>query len=136
MPNDTSAQPVRTVIHISPAVSAAAIVCAQRTGLRMQEWLDKIVIDACAAQGAPQAGSLTDEMTIELFAHIANYGPGLLTGRWKLLFERVRIEDDLLDYPSRSMIELEEDPEAALPTLNLERLRQRWPRLLAAAFAM
>jgi hypothetical protein len=133
-PNPT--QSVRTVLHLSPSVSVAAIVCAQRRGLRMQEWLDKVVVDACAGGDAEngRAGTLTDEMTIELFAHVASQSPGLLTGRWKLLFERVLLEDTLWDYSTQTLDELEEQPDCSA-RLNVERLRRQWPQLVAASLA-
>lgn len=128
---------VRTSLHLSPSVAAAAIVCAQRRGLRMQEWLDKIVVDACADTGtnAARAGALTDDMTVELFAHVSSRAPGLFTGRWKLLYERVRLDDSLWKHPVVTVAEMENGISLA-STLNLERLRCQWPQLVAAAFAL
>ncbi|BAP87810.1 putative uncharacterized protein [Burkholderiales bacterium GJ-E10] len=130
-------QAVRTTFHISPEVAAAAILQAQSHGLRIQEWLDRVIVDACMATGeeANPVGHLTNEMTIELFARMATYAPGALVGRWKLLFDRVLLEHDLWDYPRSTPSDLEEDPDA-VPHLCMERLRKRWPALLAASFAM
>ena len=133
----SSGESVRTVLFLSPSVTAVAIVTAQRRGLRMQEWLDKLVVDACtgAVGEKRQAGTMSDDMTIELFARVASHSPGLLTDRWHLLFERTVLDDSLWDYPTTTLEALEADPNCN-PSLNVERLRRKWPRLLAAVFAL
>ena len=133
----SSEESVRTVLFLSPSVTAVGIVTAQRRGLRMQEWLDKLVVDACTgAVGENQeVGTMSDDMTIELFARVASHSPELLTDRWHLLFERTVLDDSLWDYPTITLEALEADPNCT-PSLNVQRLRRKWPRLLAAAFAL
>lgn len=132
-----SDESVRTVLFLSPAVTAVAIVTAQRRGLRMQEWLDKLVVDACTGSGDEKCriGNMTDDMTIELFARVATHSPGLLTDRWHLLFQRALFDDSLWDYPTTTLEALEADPDCT-PSLNVERLRRKWPNLVAVAFAL
>lgn len=134
-----AAQLIRTIVHMSPAVSVAALMTAQRRGQNLQAWLDRVVVDACAANSDSadsHAGALTDDMTLQLFAHVASQSPGLLTGRWRLLFERVLQEQDLWVYPAPTMADVEDGIDSAEPYLSQARLREAWPRLLASSFAM
>ena len=133
----SSDESVPTVLFLSPSVTAVAIITAQRRGLRMQDWLDKLVVGACSgAVGEKQeVGTMSDDMTIELFARVASHSPGLLTDRWHLLFERTVLDDSLWDYPTTTLEAMEADPNST-PSLNVERLRRKWPRLLATAFAL
>jgi len=133
----TTNQAVRTIFHLSPSVSVAAVICAQQRGLSLGEWLDRIVVDACAAPGPAdeRAGTLTDDMTVELFAHVSSYSPGLLTGRWRLLFDRIVLDDSLWDYPTATVEDLEDGMDNTA-TINVVRLRRQWPQLLAAAFGL
>lgn len=133
LPHPTEA--VRTMLHLSPAVTVAALVAAQRRGLRLREWLDKVVVEAVtAAEGAtgPSQDLLTDE-TVSLFARTAARSPELLEGRWRLLFERVRLDDSLWVYPQLTLGDVEAGVPGE-PTLDKSQLRRRWPELVAACF--
>lgn len=126
---------VRTVLHLSPSVATSAIVVAQRRGLRLQQWLDSVVVDACVrANRTMPACSLSGDGSAELFVRVATHAPQLLTGPWRVLLERAKLRSDLWDFPVQS---LEQDEVFQCPavTLNLERVRAAWPELLAAAFA-
>lgn len=127
---------VRTIFHISPSVMVAALACAERRQLNLQEWLDKMVVDACADINSPDfIGRLTDDMTLDLFAHVASHSPGLLTGRWKILFYRCQLEEALWDVP-RALIDDEDDGMDCTPILSVERLRHRWSELLSSSLGM
>lgn len=127
---------VRTVLHLSPAVAAAAMVQAQRRGLRLQRWLDSTVTAACLRANQRQSNGLLHERAcVELFAQVATRSPELLVGRWRLLFERVRLEPTLWDYPVQNVEQAELDPDS-LVVLNVDRLLPRWPELVCAAFAL
>lgn len=109
---------------------------AQRRGLRLQQWLDSIVVDACVRAGrTTPVGSLSDRATAELFVRVAMQTPHVLSGPWKLLLEQLRMRHDLWDYPTQTV---EEAQTKSCPpiTLNLERVHQSWPALVAAAFAV
>lgn len=126
---------VRTVLHLSPSVAAAAIVVAQRRGLRMQQWLDSVVVEACVrANRTTPACSLSGDGSAELFVRVATHAPQLLTGPWRALLERAKMRSDLWNFPVQS---LEQDEVVPCPavTLNLERVRAAWPELVAATFA-
>lgn len=127
---------VRTIFHISPSVMVAALSCAQRRDLNLQEWLDKMLVDACADANATNfTGRLTDDMTLELFAHVASHSPGLLTDPWRMLFHRCQLEDSLWDIP-KALIDDEGDGMDCAPVLSVDRLRHRWSELLSASFGM
>lgn len=101
----------------------------------MQQWLDSVVVDACVRAGrTTPVGSLSDRATAELFVRVALQAPQVLSGPWKLLFEQVRLRRDLWDYPAQTVEEAQTKPCPPV-TLNLERVRQSWPELVAAAFA-
>lgn len=127
-------QPVRTVLHLSPTVTMAALVQAQRHDLVLGEWLENLVVQNCAeTPDVAAAHRMSDLMSIELFAHIASVCPGAFTGRWKLLFERCLQEDQLWHYPQVTLAEAEAG-EDTQPTLNPRALLLRWPELVASVW--
>lgn len=112
------------------------MVQAQRRGLRLQRWLDSTVTEACIkANKRHSSGLLHERACVELFAQVATRSPELLVGRWKLLFERVRLEPTLWDYPVHSVEQTELDPDC-LVSLNVDRLIPRWPELVCTVFAL
>jgi hypothetical protein len=130
-------QKVRTTLHLSPSLVAVAMLSAQRAGLRLHEWLDRAVAHACAgSEEADDAMPTTPwaDATVELFACIASTAPEVLTGRWRVLYTRVCVEDELWDYPRMTVGEIEDGAVLPPPTLNIDRLRRAWPRLVAACF--
>lgn len=140
--NELPAQPgIRTVLHLSPAVCAAAIQAAQQSGLSLQEWLDHRVSyamsddDVMADRGldrlAPWSLAAAD-----LFAQVANYAPETFCGRWALLYERVRLERALWHEPTQTVGEIEDGAPVSEPYISISRLRAAWPRLCAATFCM
>lgn len=136
------AQPgVRTVLHLSPAVCAAAMVAAQQSGLSLQEWLDDRVSYAMSDDGTLTDRSLDglppwSLATAELFAQVAHGAPEALCGRWALMYERVRLERSLWHEPTQTVGEIEDGALCSAPYLSLPKLRAAWPRLCAAIFCM
>lgn len=130
-------QAVRTLLHLSPAVSVAALVAAQRRGLRLREWLDQVVVDAVTTAGgddAPQGQELSEAM-VSLFTRLAMRNPELLEGRWRLLYERVRLDESLWVYPSITLDDVERGVDCSV-RLDEAQLRRRWPELIAATFLL
>lgn len=128
---------VRTLLHLSPAVTVAALVAAQRRGLRLREWLDRVVVDAVttgAPDGEPQGKELLDA-TVALFARLASRSPEMLEGRWRLLYERVRLDDSLWTYPRLTLDDVESGVHGEA-MLDDAQLRRRWPELVAAVFML
>jgi hypothetical protein len=130
-------QKVRTTLHLSPSLVGVAVLSAQRAGLRLHEWLDRVVAHACMS-GEQADDSLPTmpwaDAVVELFARIASTAPEALTGRWRVLYARVCAEDELWDYPRRTVGEIEDGEVPPPPSLNIGRLRRAWPRLVAACF--
>ena len=132
---------VRTVLHLSPAVCAAAMAAAQQSGLNLQEWLDHRVSYAMSddevmiGQGL-DAVAPWSLATAELFAQVANSAPEALRGRWMLLYERVRLERALWHEPVQTVGRIDEDAPVNEPYISLPKLRAAWPRLCAAVFCM
>lgn len=132
---------VRTLLHMSPAVCAAAITAAQKSGLSLQEWLDHRVSyamsddDTIVEQGldAIPPWSLA---SAELFFQVANCAPEALRGRWALLYGRVTLDRSLWHEPSQNVGEIEDGGLVHEPYLSLPKLRAAWPRLCAATFCM
>jgi hypothetical protein len=132
---------VRTVLHLSPAVCAAAIQAAQQSGLSLQEWLDHRVSYAMSDDEVMNDRGLDglapwSLATAALFAQVANSAPEALCGRWALLYERVRLERSLWHEPSQTVGEIEDGAPITEPYISLPRLRAAWPRLCAATFCM
>lgn len=91
-----SQQPVRTVLHLSPAVTTAALLQAQRQRQGLREWMEGLVVQTCASDETTQSERrLAELMSIELFAHVASNCPGALQGRWRQLFDRC-MQDEAL----------------------------------------
>ncbi|ODU97330.1 MAG: hypothetical protein ABT20_18660 [Rubrivivax sp. SCN 70-15] len=130
-------QAVRTTLHLSPAVSVAALLAAQRRGLRLREWLDQVVVDAVSGDAGDDGSAqrVLSDATASLFARLVSVAPERLEGRWRLLYERVRLDDSLWSYPRQTLDEVELDG-GEEPVLDEAQLRRRWPELLAAAFLM
>jgi hypothetical protein len=137
LPLPQPTQAVRTTLHLSPAVSVAALLAAQRRGLRLREWLDQVVVDAVGGTGADDGSAqrVLSDATASLFARLVSVAPERLEGCWRLLYERVRLDDSLWSYPRQTLddVELGGGEE---PVLDEAQLRRRWPELVAAAFLM
>ncbi|MCL9828034.1 hypothetical protein [Ralstonia solanacearum] len=132
---------VRTVLHLSPAVCAAAMSAAQQSGLSLQEWLDHRVSYAMADDNvmldrALDAVAPWSLAAAELFVQVANGAPEALRGRWALLYERVRLERSLWYEPTQTVEEIEAGAPFSEPYISLPKLRAVWPRLCAATFCV
>ena len=130
-------QAVRTTLHLSPAVSVAALLAAQRRGLRLREWLDQVVVEAVSGNAADEESGqrVLSDATASLFARLVSVAPERLEGRWRLLYERVRLDDSLWSYPRQTLDDVESGG-CVEPVLDEAQLRRRWPELVAAAFLM
>ena len=132
---DTNSPGIRTVLHMSPAVMAAAIVSAQKCGLNLREWLDRAVA-SLIADDHPEGAAPWAVQAADLFAQVASNSPELLRGRWALLYEHVLLERDLWH---RSELTPEEAGDGELPGAPYivpARLRSAWPRLVAGVFCL
>jgi len=128
-----TAPAVRTTLHLSPAVCAAAMVSAQAAGLGLTEWLDHIVAAAVQETELQDAPPLALS-TAELFCRVANSSPELLHGRWGLLYERVCLERNLWHFSQQTLGEIEDGEPPIEPYISATKLRKAWPRLVAATF--
>lgn len=129
-----SHQPVRTVLHLSPAVTSAALVQAQRHRQGLGEWVEGLVVQTCASDETTQSERrLAELMSIELFAHVASNCPGALQGRWRLLFDRCMQDEALWRYPEVSLEEAEAGADCQ-PVLDIGELSRRWPHLVASVW--
>ena len=123
-------------MHLSPTVTMAALVQAQRQDLVLGEWLENLVVQNCAdAPDVTAAHRMSDLMPIELFAHVAGNCPGAFTGRWKLLYERCLQLPELWRYPDVTLEEAEAGADTQ-PTLDLRALMQRWPAMVASVWLL
>lgn len=132
---------VRTVLHLSPAVCVAAISAAQQSGMTLQEWLDHRVSYALAddevmVEQGINALAPWSLACAELFLQVANQAPETLSGRWALLYERVRLERRLWHLPTQTMEEIESGAPPSEPFISPAKLRAAWPRLCAATFCI
>lgn len=83
---------------------------------------------------APAQRELSDA-TVSLFARMASRSPELLEGRWRLLYERVRLDDSLWTYPDVSLGDVESGVDCSA-VLDVAQLRRRWSELVAATFLL
>lgn len=132
---------VRTILHLSPAVCAAAMAAAQQSGLSLQEWLDHRVSYAMADNDVMVEQGLDaiapwSLATAELLVQVANSAPEALHGRWALLYERIRLDRSLWHEPSQTVGDIEDGAPLNEPHISLPKLRAAWPRLCAATFCM
>lgn len=77
-----------------------------------------------------------DEASMELFAAVASESPGVLTGRWRVLFDLVHADLSLWKVVKATVGEIEDGlvPNEP-PVIDRVRLRERWPALIATVFA-
>ncbi|CAJ0794424.1 MULTISPECIES: hypothetical protein [Ralstonia] len=137
----TQSAGVRTVVHLSPAVCAAALSAAQQSAQSLQEWLedrvgyamadDDVMLDRGLDAVAPWSLACAD-----LFVQVANGAPEALHGRWALLYERVRLERSLWCEPTQTVDDIEAGAPVSEPYISLPKLRAAWPRLCAATFCV
>jgi hypothetical protein len=132
---DTRSAGVRTVLHMSPAVMAAAVVSAQRNQTSLREWLDRAVA-SLAAEDHPEGAAPWSVQSADLFARVASCSPEVLQGRWALLYEHVLLERDLWHRPELALTELDEGVLPEAPYIVPARLRKAWPRLVATVFVL
>lgn len=141
MREDLSQAGIRTVLHMSPAVCAAAVIAAKKNGLTLQEWLDHHVSYALADDYyIPNDGldvvapwSLS---SAELFVQAANNAPEALRGRWSLLYQRVQQDRSLWVEPTQTVGAIDDGALIAEPYISLPKLRAAWPRLCAENFSI
>lgn len=132
---------IRTLLHMSPAVCAAAITAAQQSGLSLQEWLDHRISyalsdDAVMVEQGLDAIPPWSLAAAELFVQVANSAPEALRGRWSLLYERVKLERELWREPRQTVGEIVDGAEVYEPYISLAKLRAAWPKLCAATFCV
>lgn len=132
---------VRTLLHMSPAVCAAAMSAAQQSGQTLQEWLDDRVSFAMADDTVMRDRGLDavapwSLACADLFVQVANGAPEALRGQWALLYERVRLERSLWHEPAQTVEEFEAGAPFSEPYISAPRLRAAWPRLCAATFCV
>lgn len=132
---DTRSVGVRTVLHLSPAVMAAAVVSAQRNQTSLREWLDRAVASLVADEN-PESGAPWSAQAADLFAQVASNSPEVLRGRWALLYEHVLLERDLWHHPEPTPEEIEDGDMPGAPYVVPARLRRAWPRLVATVFTL
>lgn len=124
---------VRMVVHLPPSAVVAGLMQAQRRKLKMADWLSDVVVQACDDAASATAGQqLGDTLAADLFIHVASHDSDLLTGRWRLLYERCRLEPSLWTETLVAGKGGEEAPPEVLRTLNAEAVRERWPSLVAS----
>lgn len=132
---------VRTILHLSPAVCAAALVAANKHGLTLQEWLDHHVSYALADDYFVTNDGLDvvapwSLSSAELFVQTANNAPEALRGRWALLYQRVQQDRSLWIEPTQTVGAIEDGALIDEPYISLPKLKAAWPRLCAENFSI
>ncbi|SAL82395.1 hypothetical protein AWB68_06502 [Caballeronia choica] len=132
---DTESAGVRTVLHMSPAVMAAAVLSAQKNNISLREWLDRAVA-SLIADDHPEGAAPWSVQSADLFAQVASCSPEVLRGRWALLYEHVLLERDLWQHSEPTQAEIEDGALPDAPFIVPSRLRKAWPRLVASVFIL
>ena len=132
---------VRTVLHLSPAACAAAVIAAQKHGYSLQEWLDHHVSYALADDYLMNDDGLDvlppwSLSSAELFVQAANNAPEALRGTWALLYQRVQQDRTLWIEPTQSVGDIEDGALIDEPYISLPKLKAAWPRLCAENFSI
>jgi hypothetical protein len=132
---DTQSAGARTVLHMSPAVMAAAVLSAQKNNMSLREWLDRAVA-SLIADDHPEGAAPWSVQSADLFAQVASCSPEVLRGRWALLYEHVLLERDLWQHSEPTQAEIEDCALPHAPFILPSRLRKAWPRLVASVFIL
>jgi hypothetical protein len=130
---DTKSPGVRTVLHMSPAVMAAAVLSAQKCGLTLREWFNRAVA-SLIADDHPEGAAPWSVQSAELFAQVVNNSPESLHGRWSLLYERALLARTLRHEPSVTVGQIEDGELPGAPYIAPAMLWKPWPRLVATVF--
>jgi len=137
MNNDVvpSNQYARTILHLAPAVIVAAVVAAHSRQMRLNQWLETLILEHQAGDENDPASSasLSRSMLVELFARVASRCPEILQGRWRLLRERCLLEPSLWHHPKCSDADIENGC-SCTPYLDIKQLETRWPALVASCW--
>jgi hypothetical protein len=126
----------RIAVGLSPSVLAAATQNAQRRNLPVQAWLEEAAAHFCAWEEM-QSGQLDtpwSPATSELFARVAHSSAEIFSGPWSTIWDVVRRDRSFWIYPKFTMGDLEDGYGADDPYLDVEVLRNCWPRLVALAY--
>lgn len=134
--NQTEPQRVKTILTLSPGVMCVAVQRAQKSGYRLHDWLDRVVLEACQreVQARDEEANFEREF-VDFYCSIANRTPDLFFGRWRILYEHAQLRKDLWDAP----IIFEDEfppPRSRHFRLNPHRLYLAWPSLYCAAFGV
>ncbi|MEZ2307251.1 hypothetical protein AB6809_11545 [Paraburkholderia sp. RCC_158] len=132
---DTRTQGIRTLLHMSPCMMAAAVVSAQKLEVSLREWLDRAVA-SFIADDHPEGAAPWSVQSADLFAQVASCSPEVLRDRWALLYEHVLLERDLWHHCDPTQAEVEEGALPDAPFIVPSRLRKAWPRLVANVFIL
>jgi len=136
--NATSVQ-IPIVFYASPALTAAAHVAAVQSGLSINEWFEHrvaMVIGAHDAVSDDDSAAPWPLACADLFVEVANNAPETLSGKWQLLYERIKLDKELWHWPTSTPEEIEDGLLPSEPYVSKARLRAAWPRLCAATFCM
>lgn len=126
---------VQTVVPMTPETLGAATKAARASGQTFERWLaDAVELSYSVNDGLLDAP--WDRASMELFASVASESPGLLTGRWRALFDLVGADASLWRPVPCTVGEIEEGlAPCEPPSVDVGALAGRWPSLVARAFA-
>jgi hypothetical protein len=126
---------VRAVLHITPSTYTAALLSAQRRGLKLNEFLDAAIASACAtdSDGAASQAPWTPH-AMDLFLQLADTVPEAFRGPWRVLYDKVLNDPSLWSSPQMTVEEYDAGTTSCDWHVNAAALAKAWPRLVASVF--
>ena len=126
---------VRVVMYLSPSVYASGVQMAQRKGLGQREFFEHAVASACLSS----VDDLSHEPpwshhSVDLFLGIADDAHQLFEGPWKVLYNKVAMDESLWEPPLTTVGDIEDGELPEGWRINRNELIKAWPRLVSSAF--
>lgn len=125
---------VQTVVPMTAETLGAATKAARASGMSFERWLaDAVELSYSVNDGLLDAP--WDRTSMELFAVVASESPGLLTGRWRALFDLVDADRSLWRHVPCTVGDIEDGlAPCEPPQIDVDALASRWASLVARAF--
>lgn len=131
---DTQPTHVQAIVKLTPDALGSAVLAARASGQSFECWLSD-AIELSASVGEHGLNAPWDASSMQLFASIASMSPGVLTGKWRTLFDIVAADPSLWRPVPATLGEIEEGlAPCEPPVVDMQRLSHRWAALVATVF--
>lgn len=132
--NTSHPSQVHAIVQIAADTLGTAAKSARAAGQTFDRWLSD-AIELSSSLGEHGLDAPWDASSMQLFAAVASVSPGVLTGKWRTLFDIVAADQSLWRPVPATLGEIEEGlAPCEPPVVDMQRLSHRWATLVATVF--